>query len=199
MSIKGKGVVLFHGVPPFALKLSWSSCCPRWCSQPSSSTGALCPGAQTEQPLHPASVARIWLHIKIGPDFAKGSAQWCVSLTQSLLSLLPETVALLISTTSHMPFIFWSNLLHTDALLLPNCFYLKVVFLQFCYRNQKASGKEGERDAVCLCLKSRYVLVWEQNLGVIHEVVKNIDLNSGKAGFNTLFHPLLAVWFRACF
>lgn len=90
MSIKGKGVVLFHGMPPFALELSWSSCCPPWCSQPSSSARAQCPGAQMEQPLPPASVACIWLHIKIWPDFVEGSAQWCVSLTQSLLSLLPE-------------------------------------------------------------------------------------------------------------
>ena len=142
-------------MPPFALKLSWNSCCPPWCSWPSPSAGALCPGAQMEWAgcLHPASVVCVWWCRKMWLDFAKGSAQWCVSLAYPV-SALPFTRDGVPPDFNYLSYchLYFDQISFTfliDSSQTP--FNWKV---RFCYRNQKARDKEGERGAISLCLKS---------------------------------------------
>lgn len=141
-------------MPPFSLKLSWSSPCPPGCSQSSSSAGLLYPGAQMEpeKPLDPASVC-VWLHTNMTRlckrvsvvTYVFGISSLCFPFYQRWR---PSWFQLPLYTATDI----LSNLIHIGTLLLLDSFYLKGCFSFIYYRNQRASDKE--RDAMYLCLNS---------------------------------------------
>lgn len=141
MGTQGETVVFsLHGMPPLTPKAEWSSPCLPPESQQAPQQGpapeSAVPGPREAWRTSGCSLCLpVFGCIDIWPGLAKEPAQWHVAWhRQSLLSesFSLEMVSFLISVPLILPFIFWSNLINTDALLLSNSLlFKKYFFLNF--------------------------------------------------------------------